>query len=301
VTIAPSVQRRRIAVAVAAVTAFALGLTAIAFGGHVHKPVTVVADAVPALATQPTTADPAATTAADPASAVAVNQPIPAAATAESNNADPPAPTPPPTSLVDAGPPTRIVVPAVGTWRYHVTGTRKIGAGNPSPIDEDSNTAVSRTGGTDDAPELRVLMQTSTYTRDDTRRYAPDGVTLLATQFSASGAQFGGTLNPPQLLARWPLTVGDTWSGHSTAGSLTIDGTGTVTGERDVTTPAGSFHCWDVQLDATISGSVSGEQHDTSCWVPQLGLPVESHQQLKGTYNGIPFEMNLDFTLLAMP
>ena len=290
------VRRRRIGIAVAGVTTLTLILTAVAVGGHTPTPVTVVNAAPAAQVAAPTT-----TTAADGtagAALVAVTQPV-AASPATEGTTPTTAATATPAPQPD--PPSRIVAPRVGTWQYHVTGNRTIGAGQPSPIDENATTDVTRTGGTDDTPEMRVLQHTSTYTRDDARRYGTDGVTLLATQFSASGAQFGGPLDPPQLLVRWPLTIGDTWSGRSTAGSLTVDGTGTVTGERDVTTPIGTFHCWDVQLDATISGSVSGEQHDKSCWVPELGLPVESHQQLKGTYNGIPFAMNLDFNLVAVP
>lgn len=82
---------------------------------------------------------------------------------------------------------------------------------------------------------------------------------------------------------------------------MTIEGTGRVVRERGVTTPAGTFHCWEIQLDATISGDVNGEQHDTSCWVPGLGVPVLSDQQIKGTYSGLPFEINLHFELTARP
>jgi len=291
---------RRVGLAVAGVVTLALVLGALAFTSSTDDPLTT------AVATAATTDD--QTTGTAGADAVATpdadgaTDTVPTTAPAGSGPADDASAVPTGLSAPAAGSPTRIAVATDGTWRYHLDGTRKVGAaGSEQPFSEDTTTTVTRTGGTDDTPELRVVTHTSSYTRDDIRRYGSDGVTLLATQFSASGMNSGGTLEPPQLLVRWPLTVGDTWQAHSTAGSIVIDGTGTVIGERDVTTPAGTFHCWDVQLDATISGSVSGEQHDTSCWAPELGLPVESHQQLKGTYNAIPFEMSLNFSLLAMP
>ncbi len=195
---------------------------------------------------------------------------------------------------------TAIAVPQTGIWQYHATGSRRVGT-STTAIDEAAPTTVSRTGGSDDAPHVRVQVETSSYSRDDTRRYGPGGVELLSSTFTAQGATFGGPLNPPQLLARAPLVVGDSWSGHSTSGSMTIDGVGRVVRERDVTTRAGTFHCWEIQLDATMSGNISGTQHDTSCWVPGLGVPVVSDQKIKGTYAGIPFEINLHFELASRP
>jgi hypothetical protein len=165
------VQRRRIGIAVAGVTTLTLILTAVAVGGHTPTPVTVV-DA--ASATQ--VAAPTSTTAVDGtagAAVVAVTEPAsvePATATPATDAATSTATAAAPTAQPDA--PARINVPRLGTWQYHVSGNRTIGAGQPSPIDENANTDITRTGGTDDAPELRVLQHTSTYTRDDSRRHA---------------------------------------------------------------------------------------------------------------------------------
>jgi hypothetical protein len=183
---------------------------------------------------------------------------------------------------------------------FHTTGTKRLLGGAPQPIDENVTTAVT-VNDSSDSPAVRLLSTSSTYTRDDTRRFSPSGVELLATTFSASGASFGGTLQPPQLLARWPFITGDSWSGTSTAGSITITGTGRVTGERDVATPAGTFHCYDVTLDATITGAVQGEQHETACWVPSLGMPVDSTQTITGTYSGFPFELTIHSVLRSAP
>jgi uncharacterized membrane protein YdfJ with MMPL/SSD domain len=295
---AAPIRRRHVVVAVVAVTALVIALLAIAAGRGTPSPVTVVAaGAVP---TPAGSAEASATQPSDPTAATDVPD---GAVPATAQVATPPAdadPAAPPANAESAGHVTTIAAPALGAWSYHVTGTRTLG-GSTTSIDEQAPTTISRTGGTDDAPELRVYSRTSIYTRDDTRRFSPSGVELLATTFSAGDATFGGALNPPQLLAQSPLAVGATWSGHSTAGRLVIDGTGLVTGERDLTTPAGTYHCWDIQLDATISGSVQGEQHETSCWAPELGVPIESNQQFRGTFLGLPFAVDLHFTLTGRP
>jgi hypothetical protein len=296
-------RRRHLGIAGIAIAVLAAVLITIATTGGGAPPITVVAaTAQPAATTASTSATPSTsdtTTPTDLGSAPIAGTEATTAATAPTTGATP-STAAAPTAALDSGP-TRIAIPTEGRWTYHLNGSKRLLGGQPQPVDEDSPTDVTRTGSADDSAEMRLLTTNSTYTRDDTRRFGPAGVELLATTFNASGATFGGTLQPPQLLARWPLTIGDTWSGTSTAGSMTITGTGRVIGERDLTTPAGAFHCWDIQLDATITGDVQGEQHDTSCWVPELGMPVETTQTLSGTYSGFPFEVNLHGLLQSRP
>lgn len=299
---APVPHRRiHVGLAGAGVAALATVLATIVFAGNITPPVRVVTASA---SEGTTTADAPRTAATSDASAEsAVNAAQNDGTSTTAARAAATSPLPPPTTIASpraGNQAATVVAPAIGGWRYHVTGSRRVGT-STTPIDEPAPTTISRTGGTDDAPHIRVQIETSSYSRDDTRRYGPGGVELLASTFSAQGATFGGPLSPPQLLARSPLAVGDTWSGRSTSGSMTIDGTGRVVRERDVTTPAGTFHCWEIKLDATISGDVSGEQHDTSCWVPGLGVPVVSDQQIKGSYSGLPFEINLRFELTGRP
>lgn len=299
-------QPRHIGLAGAATAALAVTLLATVLTGDTDKPIAVVAASAtdtttPATATtQPTTPEAddsteATTTTQSTDSAPTTEAPVTPAPTTTTSTA-----TAPPTTPAPAAPGARIAVPAQGTWTYHATGSQQIGL-STSNVDEQAPTTVIRTGGTDDAPELRVRTETSSYTRDDTRRHTATGVGLLATTFSAQGATFGGPLDPPQLLARTPLQVGATWSGRSTADGMTIDATARITRERDVTVPAGTFHCWEIQIDATITGDIDGEQHDTSCWVPDLGLPVITDQKMNGTYSGINFRIDLHFELTATP
>lgn len=198
--------------------------------------------------------------------------------------------------------PTRIAAPAVGAWRYHIEGTRKVGAaGSSQPYSEDDTTQISRTGGDDQAPVMRLATQSSAGSQDDQRRYGPDGVTLLTTQQSSTGLSYGGTLQPPQLLVPWPIHVGQSWAGDWTTGSVSGHTTGQVTGTRQVTVAGTAYTCWAVQLASTFAGSAQGQQHETSCWVAQLGMSVDDIQHYQGAYNGISFDITSHARLLGSP
>lgn len=296
----------------AAAAALAVTLIAVVLGGSSDKPIDVVAAAPTSETPTPTTTPPSQdnsqppTTPATTEAAAAVTSTT-AAVVSTTGPAPPPTTRPSSTTAPSTSTPTtptppqaRIVAPTEGTWHYHATGNQQVGA-STTDIDEQSPTTVTRTGGTDDTPELRVRTETSSYTRDDTRRHRASGVELLATTFSAQGATFGGPLDPPQLLAKTPLEVGASWSGRSSTDGMTIDATARITRERDLTVPAGTYHCWEIQIDATITGDINGEQHDTSCWVPDLGLPVVTDQKMNGTYSGINFRLDLHFELTATP
>lgn len=210
--------------------------------------------------------------------------------------------TPPAAGPSTSAAPTRIAVPATGAWRYHIDGTRKVGAaGSTQPYSEDDTTQVTHTGGDAQSPVMRLVTQTSTGSEDDQRRYAPDGVSLVTTQLSSTGVSYGGTLQPPQLLIPWPIHVGQTWAGDWSTGSVNGHTNGKVTGTRQVTAAGATYNCWVIQLASTFSGSAQGQQQETSCWVPQLGMSVDDNQHYQGTYNGVSFDITSHATLLGAP
>lgn len=273
------IRRRHIAVAIAGIGSLALALTLLATSGGSQPPIQVIA----------ATDDP--TTSTTTAAFEAPSSSTTAATAAPTSLA--------PSSTTTLAPPTalQITAPAPGTWTYKATGSKQFLGSSPRPINEDVATAVTRVG-----PNIRVRAVSNTLTRDDTRRYTTTGIELLATTVNASGATLGAELHPPQLLARTPIQTGDVWSGTSTAAGTTFTATGRVVGQRQAATPAGTFQCWDVQLDTTITGSsIQGDQHETACWAPGLGLPVDSTQTMSGTYNGVPFHLDIRQTLLARP
>ncbi|HVV36089.1 MAG TPA: MMPL family transporter [Acidimicrobiales bacterium] len=198
--------------------------------------------------------------------------------------------------------PARVAVPATGSWQFHVEGTRKIGAaGSTQPYSEAATTNVSRDGGDDQAPFMRVKTASSNGSQDDRRRYAADGVSLVATQVSSSGVSYGGTLAPPELLVPWPLHAGASWSGSWTTGSVDGRFNGHVTGTRQETAAGTTYDCWVIQLSTTFTGAAQGQQDQTSCWVPALGMSIDDAQHAKGTYRGIGFDITSHAVLSARP
>jgi hypothetical protein len=189
-----------------------------------------------------------------------------------------------------------------GDWRYHVEGTRRIGlAGSTQPFNEDATTQVTRVGGDDQAPELRLLTQSSSGTFDERRRYGPAAVDLLSLQVTSAGLSYGGTFTPPQVLLRWPVRIGDRWTSNWTTGDTQGTTTATVTGERTVNVAGQPMRCWEVDRNTNVTGAIEGTQRQRSCWVPDLGMIADDHQTFSGTYKGVRFEGEARFSLTGRP
>jgi len=196
----------------------------------------------------------------------------------------------------------RVAIPALGSWRYHVEGTRRIGlAGSTQPFNEDATTEVSRVGGDDQTPELRLVTQSSSGTIDERRRYAAAAVELLSLKVASAGLSYGGTFAPPQLLFRWPVRIGDRWRSEWTTGDTKGTTTATVTAERTVTVAGRPQRCYVVDRNTTLTGAIEGTQRQRSCWAPELGMIVDDEQDFQGTYNGVRFEGRAHFTLTGTP
>ena len=249
---------------------------------------------IPATSTTSTTS-PAVTTVAPP-----TTSPHTAQTTNTSGTTNQAPTTAPPTTAPAAA--TRIAIPASGPWVYHVTGTRKIGAaGSQEAINENDTTQVSQTGGNSQTAQIRLYTQSSTDTEDDTRSYAPNAVYLASTQLSSGGLGYGGTLQPPQQLIDWPPHVGDTWTGNWTTGNVNGQSTSKIIDTRNVTVAGQSYQCWDVHTDTTFTGAAQGQEHQTLCWVPQLGMSVSDTQSFQGTYSGVAFDISTQSTLITTP
>jgi hypothetical protein len=197
---------------------------------------------------------------------------------------------------------SRVTIPAAGGWRYHVEGTRKVGlAGSTQPFNEDVTTQVSRTGGSDDAPELRLYTESGSGTVDELRRYAPGGVDLLSLRVASGGLTYGGTFSPPQVLLPWPVRIGATWVSDWNTEDTHGHTEARILGERTLTVDGRSLRCYDVQRDTTLSGAIQGTQRERACWNADLGMTLTSDQTFQGTYQGIRFEAQATFTLLSPP
>ncbi|MEW6474255.1 MAG: MMPL family transporter [Actinomycetota bacterium] len=248
---------------------------------------------------RPTTTRPSApsTTGQATTSTVTTRPPAPAAGSATT--------APSPASTAPGAGPTpsdRVAVPALGGWRYRAEGTRKIGlAGSTQPFNEETTTQVSRVGGDDHTPELRLLTESGSGTVDERRRYGPAAVELLALRVSSAGLAYGGTFTPPQLLLRWPTRIGDTWTSHWTTDDTRGSTTAKVVEERTVTVAGRTLRCYLVDRNTTFSGAVEGTQHQRSCWSRDLGMVADDQQEFQGTYQGVRFEGRAHLTLLSTP
>ncbi|HZT66983.1 MAG TPA: MMPL family transporter [Acidimicrobiales bacterium] len=315
---APPPRRRHYGLAGAGIASLAAGLVLLAATGGAARPVTHVAALADSRVGHPPTARSTTVATTAPNTAAHNHSAIPTTTfagprTSRPTTTGPPrtnpvtiAPTSTPTTTVAAHPtptgPTRIAIPAVGAWRYQVSGTRKIGAaGSTQSFNETDTTQVGRVSGDSQTATMSVDTQTSTYTENDQRSYAPGGVDLLSTNFTADGISYGGTLQPPQQLIPWPATVGQSWTGNWSTGSTSGHTTGQVTGTQTVTVSGVAYQCIIVKTDTTFSGSAQGSQQGTTCWSPQLGMALQDTETLSGTYTGIPFDINSHFVLLAAP
>jgi putative drug exporter of the RND superfamily len=326
--------RRRIAVGAsgAGIALLATALAAIGLSGRPEPPVLRVAAAAVTPAPQPVpnlgdTATPptdvtreqarSASTTSPPANAgtagavtTATGRHVATSSTTTSGPAAAPSTTattsPTATAGTSAKPaasgPQRVAIPLGGDWRYHVEGTRRIGlAGSTQPFNEDATTEVSRVGGDDQAPELRLLTQSSSGTIDERRRYTPATVDLLSLQVTSAGLSYGGTFTPPQLLLRWPIRIGDRWTSNWTTNDTKGTTNAAVTAERTVTVAGRPLHCYVVERNTTITGAIEGTQQQRSCWVPELGMIADDDQTFTGTYQGVQFEGQARFTLTGTP
>jgi putative drug exporter of the RND superfamily len=247
-----------------------------------------------------TTRPPARPAGGGPTTTTVTTRPsAPAAGSATTATTPTPTTTTAPAAPASAG---RVAVPALGGWRYRAEGTRKVGlAGSTQPFNEEATTQVSRVGGDDQTPELRLLTESGSGTVDERRRYGPAAVDLLALRVSSAGLVYGGTFTPPQLLLRWPVRIGDTWTSTWTTEDTRGTTTAKVVEERTVTVADRSLRCYVVDRNTTVAGAVEGTQRQRSCWAPTLGMVADDEQDFQGTYQGIRFEGRVHLTLLSTP
>jgi predicted RND superfamily exporter protein len=287
---------RHLRIAGAGVAIFAVSLIAIGLTSTQPTPINRIASQAPeptsdAVGTTPIAGASATSDPQGAAQVSPVTQPtVPGASSTTTTTAGSPQPAASPTAAQAA---TGIAVPATGAWRYHAEGTRRIGlAGSTQPYAEDITTTITRTGGNADAPEIRALTESGGGTEDDRRRYTRSTIELVGTRRSSAGMEFGGTLQPPQQILRFPAETGQTWETDWTTGSVSGHSTFRVTAVRQVAVSGKTYQCIEITTDSTFSGQATGTQHAVTCWVPSLGMPASIDDTFKGNYNNVPFELH---------
>lgn len=192
-----------------------------------------------------------------------------------------------------AAPPPSVRPPSPGDWQFHIEGTRRIGvAGSTQPYSEDVITAVTRDGGTDEAPLFRLHTRTGGGEEEDRRRYRASAVELIGTDRASGGMAYGGTMDPPQQILRLPAQVGATWESSWSTGSVDGHSTFRITAIRTVAVAGNGYDSVEVTTESTFSGDADGTRRQIACWVLQLGMIIMSDDHFQGTFNGVPFEIH---------
>jgi uncharacterized membrane protein YdfJ with MMPL/SSD domain len=195
--------------------------------------------------------------------------------------------------------PVVIPVPRAGEWDYHARGTRRIGeAGSPTPFDEHAVSVVSRA---DNEGDVKIVTRTSLGTVSESRRYRAGSIALLSAQLDATGMSFGGTFDRPQILLRLPIRVGDEWSGRWRTNNLQGTTRARVTGRRSIAVEGRAMSCYVIDRSTQLTGQISGDQQQTTCWSVELGMPISDDMQLHGVYQGIAFSGEVHLTLSSTP
>jgi hypothetical protein len=236
------------------------------------------------------------------AASQAATVPLPGPTAARSaGNGTPTATATTPTTVASSQP-DRIAIPATGSWAYHLSGTRRIGAaGSDQPFNEDVSTEVTRVGGDSQTAVMRLYTSSNAGTEDDERSYGPGEVDWTSTKVSSAALSYGGNFSPPVPLIYWPPHIGASWSTSWTTGSTNGQTTTTLTGTRQVDVAGSAYTCYTTRSDSTFTGSLQGEQQTISCWVPELGMSAEDQTTEQGTYDGVSFYANTDAVLQAAP
>src|SRR5205807_5770564 len=132
--------------------------------------------------------------------------------------------------------------------------------GSQQPFSEEVTTQVSRAGGTDGSPVIRLSTSSNAGTQEDQRLYTPGGVDWLSTQGSTTGLAFGGTFQPPVLLLGSPVRQGASYAADWSTGDTHGHTATTVTGTRTATVAGRAYRCTITESDSTFSGEVSGSR-----------------------------------------
>lgn len=132
---------------------------------------------------------------------------------------------------------------------------------------------------------------------DTAWRFGADGVYLTreTLRFGQAGAtttftcDFGsGIASPP-----WPVRVGATYGGHGDCGNFTVEVSGHIDSQRQVTIDGSTFDVYVMTTKAVTHGQVESTLTEVDWYSPALRLPVHQEQSASGTYGFVSFESQM--------
>ncbi len=187
--------------------------------------------------------------------------------------------------------------PKVGAYTFHEKGTRRAGsAGQSQPYEEDGTLNVSRSGS-----DATLSYQNSQGKEDMTLRFERDRVLLTHVMIQQSIGSFGGDLQPPPMVVRWPVRVGDSWSGSWTANGTSGKTSVRVDRSESMSAMGSAWKTYVLETTTTTTGQASGTTKVTSWYAPDLGLDLRRVSDFSGSYQGVPFQAHSDQVITSRP
>ena len=187
--------------------------------------------------------------------------------------------------------------PRAGKYGFHEKGTRRAGsAGQDQPYETDGTLTVSVSG-----QRNTLRFQTDQGSEELTLRYESDRALLERARLEQSFATFDARFDPPQMVLRSPMKVGDawtnTWKADQTSGTTKIR----VARKESVSAMGKTWSAYVIVNDTTASGDAKGTTTSTSWYIPELGLDVKRVSDFDGSYRGIAVKQHSERILTSRP
>jgi hypothetical protein len=200
-------------------------------------------------------------------------------------------------SPAEPTPASTLVRPTTGGYDFHEKGTMRAGStGSDQPFERDGRLTVSASGA-----RTILRFETDQASEEMTIRYETSRAFLERARLEQSFAAFDARFDPPQLILKAPLRVGDTWTNAWKSSGTT--GTTKIRVDREELVRAfGKLTRGYVLVNTTTaSGDAKGTTTSTSWYVPELGLDVKRISDFDGSYRGIAVKQHSERVLTSRP
>lgn len=163
----------------------------------------------------------------------------------------------------------------------------------PSETEPPQGTLVVEPAQSNGVQVWHRYIDTSKQPADTDMQFGSDGPFILSAGEAGPQGNTTCTFNPPIAAPPWPPAAGKTFSSEGNCGSFDVAVQGKVTGSQSVTLKDGeTFTAWVIDSTLTISGQVTGSGTQVDWYSPVLRLPLHEQVDMKGTYQGVNFQLH---------
>jgi hypothetical protein len=189
------------------------------------------------------------------------------------------------------------VRPATGRYAFQEKGTRRAGsAGQDQPYETSGTLSVSSSG-----PRTTLHFETEQGSEELTLRFERDRVLLERARIEQAIATFDARFDPPQMVVRTPIKVGDswtnTWKANGTSGTTKIR----VDRQESIRAFGKDWRAFVIVNSTTASGEAKGTTTSTSWYVADLGLDVKRVSDFEGNYQSVPYRQHSERVITRRP